>query len=294
MVPASPEQGRGSGFHEPPRSFAGDIETKDLHAMSWNIRRRTRHVLGPTADRWTVRGPRIQALLRSERPTMLGLQEALPDQVEFVLAALGSSYRSVGYGRGYRGGGERCPIIFDERRLELLGWEQLSLSDRPTSPGSVSWGNLLPRILVRAIFLDLRTNSCVHMVNTHLDHLSRRSRLRSAHYIGQLAAARRIPTLVTGDFNAGLQSPPLQELSRTYGLAEVTGVALRPLGPAWGTLGSYRMPRLDGRRLDWILVSSGITVSTAGTNGLVYLGGWGSDHLPVQAVIRLPGRGARQ
>ena len=139
VVPASPERGRGSGPRPASRPFAGEIGVADIHVMSWNIRRRTRYALGRTADRWDVRAPRIKSLLQSERPSLLGLQEALPSQVDFVLSALGSAYRSVGYGRSRRGRGERCPIIFDAQRLELLCWEQRALSARPDRPGSISW-----------------------------------------------------------------------------------------------------------------------------------------------------------
>lgn len=288
MVPASPERGRGSGPRPASRPFAGEIGVADIHVMSWNIRRRTRYALGRTADRWDVRAPRIKSLLQSERPSLLGLQEALPSQVDFVLSALGSAYRSVGYGRSRRGRGERCPIIFDAQRLELLCWEQRALSARPDSPGSISWGNLLPRILVQASFRDRRTGHCVQMVNTHLDHLSSGSRRRSVHCIGQLVAQSPVPVLVTGDFNAGLDAAEMQELSRTYALLDASGRARSSLGAAWGTLGSYRVPRTEGRKLDWILVSPGILVTAAGVNGLRYHGGWGSDHLPVQAVLRLP------
>src|SRR5690606_33869017 len=124
-----------------------------------------------------------------ERPSILGVQEALPDQAEAVQAALGSDYSAVGEGRDGRGGGERSAILWDTERLELLDWRQRALSATPDVAGSRSWGNLVPRVLVSAGFADRTTGDRWLAFNTHLDHLSWRSRAASARMIRDLVAA---------------------------------------------------------------------------------------------------------
>ncbi|WP_258935248.1 hypothetical protein [Nesterenkonia pannonica] len=125
-------------------------------------------------------------------PTVLGVQEALPDQAEWVHAALGDSYGRVGYGRARDGGDEAAPIFYDAQRLELLDWGQHALSRKPGEPGSRSWGSMFPRVFVAASFRDRDTGMRFQMINTHLDHLSAWARLMSARALS--AAVQACPT----------------------------------------------------------------------------------------------------
>lgn len=159
-----------------------------LQVMSWNVRRRRTLPSARGADRWNTRAPRLRSLLSAERPTLLGAQEARTDQAEFLRSSLGMRYGIVGRGRGTGGRGEGCPILYDAERLELLDWNQTALSDRPDRPGSVSWGNIIPRILVTASFHDRATGQTFLALNTHFDHLSERSRRRSAQAVRGAAA----------------------------------------------------------------------------------------------------------
>lgn len=161
--------------------------------MSWNVRRRLRRPSPRAADRWENRAPRVRQLLRTERPTLLGAQEALTDQAEFLRESLGPEYRMLGRGRGAGGRGEGCPILYDAARLELLDWDQAALSHTSTRPGSASWGNIIPRILVSATFRDRETSARFLALNTHLDHISGRSRLRSAHAVREVISTHGLP-----------------------------------------------------------------------------------------------------
>lgn len=273
--------------------LVGKAVGSELHVMSWNIRRRVRHLRAGTPDRWNVRAPRIRALLQAEQPTLLGVQEALPDQSRFIQESMGRSYHSVGYGRGSKRGGEGCPLFYDNSKLELLSWEQMALSERPSQPGSTSWGNIVPRIIVAANFRDRSTTNAFLAINTHFDHLSRRSRLQSARAVVKLVSANELPTVVTGDLNVGAGSPPLLELLSGHVLVDAWDAAEKLVSKPWGTFASYRAPRLNRARIDWILTSPDFRVRSAAINGWQYGGGWGSDHLPVQARLQLLQSGAR-
>ena len=266
----------------------GPVAAPGLHVMSLNIRRRTTGMHWRTADRWEVRAPRLEAMLRMEQPAVLGLQEVMPGQASAALSALGRSYRTVGQGRSADSRGESCPIIYDSERLELESWEQRALSDRPTVPGSATWGNLIPRIMVSATFQDRATTARFIAVNTHFDHVSRRSRLRSAQALRDHVTAQSLPAVVTGDLNTGEDTAPLRELFSGGALADSWRAAAVRLTAEWGTFPNYRPPRADRKRIDWIAVSPGLTVDLAAINPRRYAGGWASDHLPVQAVIVLP------
>ena len=257
--------------------------------MSLNVRRRSMIGSWRRADRWTVRRTGLAELLRGEQPTLLGAQEALPDQEAFIRSALGPAYRAVGRGRGPRGGDEACPIFYDDERLELLAWEQLALSDRPHEAGSVSWGNLIPRIAVIATLRDRFTRGTLIVLNTHLDHLSNRSRVRSVGMIRDRVAGARMPAVVTGDFNAAPGTPAVDALLGDGALVDAWAAAGHPATAAPGTYTNYREPRAGHRRIDLIAVTPTITVHRASVNAQRYAGVWVSDHLPIQAEVTLPG-----
>ncbi|RWZ52995.1 endonuclease/exonuclease/phosphatase family protein [Labedella phragmitis] len=271
----------------------GPVAAPELHVMTFNVRRPVAQLSSRSPDRWETRRPAVGALLRAERPSLLGVQEAMPEQAAFLRRALGGGYHSVGRGRKSDGTGEGCPIIFDAERLDLEAWTQQSLSDSPDTPGSTSWGSLVPRILVGAVFRDRETSSRFLAVNTHFDHLSRRSRLRSAERIRSLVAAQGLPAIVTGDLNTGEHTAPIRALlapedDDTPTLEDAWSVAGERLTAEWGTFPNYRAPRHDRKRIDWIATSPRIEVVRAGINTRRPAGVWASDHLPVQAVLRIP------
>jgi endonuclease/exonuclease/phosphatase family metal-dependent hydrolase len=273
---------------EPP--LIGATASPGLHVMSWNIRRRSPRPRW-SADDWHAREKRLTALLRAERPSVLGMQEAMPGQARAVKDALGPDYRLIGRGRASDGRGEGCPICFDARRLELIDASQRALSARPDTDGSRSWGNIFPRIRVAATFGDRTNGSRILVVNTHFDHLSHRSRVRSAGAVHELISTAPSPVVVMGDLNADERSTTLLTLRAGDALGDAWTLARSRVTPRWGTFSGYRTPQVDGRRIDWILVSPSMPVTVAAINHRRYAGGWGSDHLPVQAVVRPPSDG---
>jgi endonuclease/exonuclease/phosphatase family metal-dependent hydrolase len=263
----------------------GPVDRPELHVMTFNIRRRIGH-LRHTPDLWSRRRGAVRRMLNTERPSVLGLQEALPDQVEFVAATLGGGYRSIGYGRTAERSGEHCSIFYDASRLDLLEWSQQALSDTPDKPGSTTWGNWNPRVVVRASFRDKAGGLDFLVVNTHFDHFSRKARLRSAEVVGAIARSSTLPVVVLGDFNTGVGSKPHVALAAV--LRDAWLVAAQRVTEEWGTFPHYHPPRRGRKRIDWILVSSSIEVRKAAINVNRYGGAWLSDHAPVQVVLALP------
>ncbi|WP_309102491.1 endonuclease/exonuclease/phosphatase family protein [Microbacterium sp.] len=268
-------------------ALIGPAAAPDLHVMSFNVRRDLGKLAWLPADRWPTRVPRVAALLRQERPSVLGVQEALPHQAVAIREALGGEYRFVGHGRrpGHRG--EGCPLFLDTARLELLDWRQTWLSDRPDEAGSTSWGNLIPRVIVRATLRDRATSKRFIAVNTHLDAFSPTARRCAAAEVRRLVADQTLPAIVTGDFNAGPSSAPMQALLSEGALTDAWTAASARLTPEWRTFTGYRDPR-RGARIDAILVSAGVGVLRTAINARRFGGSWPSDHLPVQALVRMP------
>ncbi|MEL0625431.1 endonuclease/exonuclease/phosphatase family protein [Salinibacterium amurskyense] len=267
-------------------ALIGPVDAPGLHVMSYNIRRRLPKLLPRNPDLWRRRQPLMRRLLAAEQPALIGVQEALFTQKEFVLRALGERYRALGHGRERNTGGEGCPIFYDSRRLEMVEWRQSALSDTPTVAGSVSWGNRTPRVVVEATFRDLATGIHFQAVNTHLDHRSRTSRLRSADALRNIVQATPHPTIMTGDFNTDADTHPYAELTGNGLLLDTWNTAEERLTQVWGTFPNYGPPKRNRKRIDWILATPGVIAESAGINVTRYEGGWPSDHAPVQAVVR--------
>ncbi len=264
----------------------GLVAEPDLHVMTYNVRRRMARVPRRSPDQWARRRPLVKRLLTLEAPAILGTQEGLLEQVEFISQVLGPSYRRIGRGRNASGDGEQCAIFYDSTRLTLRDWRQLSLSDSPHIAGSRTWGNMLPRIVVIADFTDQATGIQFTVFNTHFDHLSRKARAKSAAMISDLVEGLGTPAIVTGDMNSGVRSIPHRSLTAGP-LSDAWMVARNRLTPAWSTFSNYRAPKEGGKRIDWILITDSVTVESIGINAVRFNGRAPSDHEPVQARIRL-------
>ena len=267
----------------------GPVDSPELQVMTYNIRRRMPRAAPRSPDRWTHRAPALRHLLATEQPAVLGAQEALPDQTEFVAHSLGHHYLWIGHGRDSDGTGESCPVFYDTRRVQLLEWRQLALSDTPRVAGSRSWGNRIPRMVVWALFADSATGIQFRILNTHLDHQSRRSRVHSARLLRQLIDASPGPAILTGDFNTSVGTTPYSELMLGQTVLDAWLTAETQLTKAWGTYPNYHPAKLDRKRIDWILTNTKVDVRSVGINPALFGGIAGSDHLPVQAVIHLRG-----
>ena len=272
-------------------ALIGPVAAPELHVMTYNIRRRVPRVRPESPDLWATRKRLLERILVTEQPTLLGVQEALADQVDFVADALGPHYRWVGHGRSAAGQDERCAVFYDSRRLELTAWQQRALSATPEKPGSRSWGNLTRRVVVSADFTDTATGARLLAFNTHFDHLSWRSRLESAAFILDLVGAARaaVPDaaiVVTGDLNADVSSAVYRRLTSDGALRDAWEAAAERLTPQWGTFSGYRRRRPGGKRIDFILVGNGVDVMSTGINAARFDGRAASDHEPVQAVLR--------
>ncbi|MDY0913589.1 endonuclease/exonuclease/phosphatase family protein [Rathayibacter festucae] len=269
-----------------PSPLIGPIPAPELHVMTYNIRRRMPRLTARAVDQWERRKPLVRRLLQEECPSILAVQEALPDQAQWVHESLGASFEGMGFGRDADRGGERVMLFVDRSRFAVRDWSQIALSATPDVAGSRSWGNRIPRTAVIAELTDHATNRELTVVATHFDHLSRRSRLRSAELVAERITDLGRPAIVMGDTNTDVGTAPYRALLDEGGLADSWVVAGTHLTPHWGTYSNYRAPK-PGRRIDWLTVSAGaFEVVSAAINTARYGTAPGSDHEAVQAVLR--------
>jgi len=184
-----------------------------LRVMTFNIRYGTAN---DGVNAWRNRRHAVTALIRKYGPELVGLQEALRFQIDEILSDL-PEYEMIGVGRDDgKTRGEYSAILYRKERFTVKEFDTFWLSDSPEAVGSKSWGNSIPRICTWAQFVDHQNDDRPFALwNTHFDHQSPEARRRSAQLIRQKINVRSItlPVIVTGDLNAGEDSPPLRELT---------------------------------------------------------------------------------
>jgi endonuclease/exonuclease/phosphatase family metal-dependent hydrolase len=260
-----------------------------LTVMSFNIRYGTAN---DGENRWENRRDMLFALLRTENPDLIGVQEALSPQIQEILAAV-PGYAVAGVGRDDgRTRGEFSAILFRTSRFMLSDAGTFWFSDTPEVVASKSWGNTITRICSWARFIDRDGRAFWHY-NVHLDHQSQPSRERSTELLARRIAERNgrgEPAIVTGDLNVGESNPALTPLVGTAaapGLFVDTYRVLHPDARDSGTFTGFDPTKISGDKIDYVFVPRGTEVLSA---GIVRTGTGGrvpSDHFPVVAKIRL-------
>jgi endonuclease/exonuclease/phosphatase family metal-dependent hydrolase len=266
-----------------------------LNVMSFNIRRGTAK---DGRNHWVYRRSLVHEVLYRYCPDVLGLQEAMDFQINEIHKML-SGYEMVGTGNLGGSKGMHTAIFFDAERFFLSEEGTFWLSDTPDIPGSRGWGNILPRTCTWTRLVEKNSGQAFYFYNTHLDHISQRSRKKSVVFLAQRIHARSFPDpfVLMGDFNARERSVPIQFLKgKVHINTKSKGGGLNPTP----LLDSFRLKYPDQRnpatfhgfrrfffrfRLDYIFVPSTIRVHDAKIIQLAGKKRYPSDHFPLLTRI---------
>ncbi|MFT7669694.1 MAG: endonuclease/exonuclease/phosphatase family metal-dependent hydrolase [Planctomycetota bacterium] len=252
-----------------------------LAVASFNIRYGT---ASDGENHWEKRKANVVATIRSADPGLLGIQEALGFQVDYLKAEL-SNYQVVGVGRGGSDKGEYSCLMIDTERFQVLRSDTFWLSDEPEQVGSKGWDAALPRICTWAVLLDKTNGREFLWMNSHFDHRGKLARERSAALIhSRMQTIADLPTIITGDFNAGEDSAALKSLKGDTMLDSYR--VLYPGDTLVGTFNGFQGSS-DGSKIDYILVSPHWRVLSASIDRRVFEGRTPSDHYPVRAELKL-------
>lgn len=253
-----------------------------LRIMSFNIRLPAE---SDGVDYWETRKPLAVRMLREQQPDVIGLQELVKAQADYLAREL-PEYAWFGRGRNADGGGEHMGVFYRKDRLKVVESGDFWLSDTPDVPGSITWNHLYPRMVTWALFEQRSDGKRFYLFNTHLPY---REQDEAARVKGAQAIARRlatlpagVPVVLTGDFNTAPDT-------------EVHAVLAQTLQDAWTTA-----PRVEGseatfhaftgtpdRRIDWIFVR-GVQLESITSVTTRWNRRYPSDHFPLVATLRLP------
>ena len=262
-------------------------ESFPLDVMTFNIRT----AMGRDGDNvWRNRRALVAETIRRSNPHVVGLQEALAEQIQFLESEL-PDYRWLGVDRGLNGGrglSESTPIFYRYDELSPIESGTFWLSDTPDSP---KIGRRASRIVTWARFYHLETGGQIYVFNTHFTLRRGQRQLAAAEQINARIAA--LPpgstVIVTGDFNAVAETSDTWRVATDQGLQDAWVVADERRGPAITANGFGPPPEGREGRIDWILVGGSIGVRLVETVVHSDQGRYPSDHYPVVAKLEVVG-----
>ena len=176
--------------------------------ISFNVR----YSSAPEIDgdnRWELRRDAAVKMVAQQKPLAMGLQEACPDQIDFLDLNL-TGYKHIGVGRddGKRAG-EMMAIYYDTTRLTLLDSGTFWLSETPEKV-SIGWDAACNRTCTWGHFKMKDTDFEFLYFNTHLDHLGSLARKNSIKLIVAKMTELNpdnLPVFLSGDFNSTTDDP---------------------------------------------------------------------------------------
>jgi len=162
---------------------------------------------------WRNRRDLLVKTLLSTDADVIGLQEVLSDQFDFLSTSLGQQFDLVGVGRDDgKCEGEFAPIAFRKEKFECIEWGTFWLSETPNIVGSKYPGACCVRICTWARLKPRQPSHegdgspCPEIIvaNAHLDHKSEKARTFGCQVIDD--NIRKIMKegegiIVVGDFN---------------------------------------------------------------------------------------------
>lgn len=258
-----------------------------LHVMTFNIRYNN---AGDSLNAWPYRKDKAASQVKFFNVDILGVQEALYDQVLDLLQRL-PNYRYEGVGReDGKTKGEYSAIFYDTARLKFIKGSTFWLSQTPGVAGSKGWDAALPRIVTWCAFEDILNHKKFFAFNTHFDHIGTVARAESAKLLLQKVKeiAGGYPVVVTGDFNAGDEDEPVKiitDQSDPDHLTDSKFISVLPHYGPDGTFNAFQSKEVDDKAIDHIFIKNSFKVLKHGTISESWGGRFSSDHFPVIAQI---------
>ncbi len=236
---------------------------------------------------WKVRKDAMIELIHKLSPDILGIQEGLIHQVEFLDSKM-SDHKYVGVGRDDANRkGEYCAIFFNEKKYKLLKDSTFWLSENPDKV-SVGWDAALERICTYASLENIKNANKIWVFNTHFDHIGNIAREKSARLLLekiQMLNINKEPVLVMGDFNVEDNSKVIDILKQKL-IDTMRDYEIEHKGPV-GTFNNFLNNQEIIKRIDYVFSNGFQTISHQHIDKKLESGDHISDHLPVFVEVKI-------
>ena len=234
---------------------------QSVKVMSYNIRLDTE---ADGVNQWKNRTGRVFNLIKKNNPDLLGVQEAMHNQMMDLKSNL-TDYDFVGVGRDDgKEKGEYSAIFYKKDKFDVLEQNTFWLSETPEVPGSKSWDAAITRVVTFVVLKNKLTGKSFAYFNTHFDHIGKEARMNSAKLIkiyiagfnfGASLAGKytNLPLLISGDFNSEPTDEPYQTMIDGK---DVTLFDSRPAKNLTGTFCGFEVNAMKCKTIDYIFHSS--------------------------------------
>ena len=264
-------------------TISSNIYSQPHSIISYNIRYDNNWDI---ENSWKIRRNKISQILVQYSPSIIGIQEGLLNQVQYIDSSL-IDYDYVGVGRDDgKKKGEFCAIYFDTTRYVLLKNSTFWLSETPDTI-SVGWDAALERICTYGLFKDRITKEELLVFNTHFDHIGVVAREKSSELIlKRINKINRqsLPVILMGDFNSIPNSSPVKEIKTE--LSDALQISLEKLQGPRGTFNGFNEDLPIEKRIDYIFTNDLKVLSYTHINDRLNNNRHISDHLPVMIKIQ--------
>lgn len=263
------------------------MNAQDLKVMTFNIRYNNP---GDSLNAWPNRKDKLASQVLYYAPQLLGVQEALADQMNDLRERL-KNYKSIGVGRDDgKDKGEFSAIFYDTTRLQALQSETFWLSQTPTVVASKGWDAAITRIVTWAKFRDKKSKKVFYYFNTHFDHIGKEARRESAKLLLQKVKdiAGSTQAIITGDFNATPSDEPIQVItdkSNPHHLIDSREISQTPHYGPTGTFTGFHSKEVSNEPIDHIFLKGKWKVLNHATISETWEGRFASDHFAVLATL---------
>lgn len=261
--------------------FAASAVAQPVQVMTYNIRYDNPR---DGVNQWGNRKEKVFALIEKYNPDIIGVQEALHNQLKDIADNL-EQYEYFGVGRDDgKQKGEHAAIFVRKDRFKVLEQNTFWLSKTPDVPGSKDWDAAITRVVTWGRLRDKKTRKTFVMVNTHFDHVGKESRKQSAALIKEkvLALSKNLPVVITGDFNFRRDAPPYGVMMQPSGLRLIDSAPDTP-----GTSCGFTVGARPCNAIDYIFHTDQWKADNyqviKDNDGQYYP----SDHLPVMVSLTL-------
>ena len=249
--------------------------SENINIMTYNIRLDTE---ADGINMWDNRKEGVLSLIKEESVDILGIQEGLPSQIEYLSKKL-DGYSMIGEGRDGGNNGEYSAIYYRNKKMNLIDTETFWLSETPEMP-SIGWDAAINRIVTLGIFKIKKSKKELIVYNTHFDHIGKIAREKSVRVILNHIKKNNYENkslIVMGDLNANPSELPIELLSEELN----DSFKILPIESPIGTFSGFDLNSKLLDRIDYIYTKNIKISDYKHLDKKLSSGLWPSDHLPI-------------
>ena len=256
-----------------------------MRVLSCNIRKSDVED-GP--NNWVCRRGICTSVILSQAPDIVCFQEMRRQQYLDLRAAM-PAFDAFGMTKTATCGHPINAIFFRRDAFDVIAAGGYWLSETPHIAGTSSWGSFSIRLVNWLRLSERASEAEFRVINTHLDHLSDRARMKQAEMI--VSDAEAYPDtyrqILSGDMNVAKEHPVIKNFEKA-GWQDTYTAAHGDEDPGF-TYHAFEGPRhrVDGKRIDWLFFRGKVKTTDSAIIKDGEDGRYPSDHYFVRADINL-------